>query len=80
MTQGEYIRIKAKLAVAKDIAGDFRLETSLRTIINSYESVLKEAEKTMRDEVKGAAVPGEMDVAMPHHTERDDRTKEGGEG
>ncbi len=72
MTQGEYTRIRAKLAVAKDIAEDFRLNTSLRTIIRSYESVLKEAEKKRRDEVKG--------VAMPHHTERDDRTKEGGEG
>lgn len=63
MTQGEYTRIRAKLAVAKDIAGDFRLNTSLRTIIRSYESVLKEAEKKMRDEVRGAAVP--------HHTEQE---------
>lgn len=79
MTQGEYTRIRAKLAVAKDIAGDFRLETSLRTIINSYESVLKEAEKkTMRDEAKSWEMT--RGAAMPHHTERDDRTKEGGEG
>lgn len=45
MTQAEYIRLKAKLAVAKDIAGDFRLNTSLRTIISNYESRIKEAEK-----------------------------------
>ncbi len=45
MTQGEYIRIKAKLAVAKDIAGDFRLNTSLRTVISNYEARIKEAEK-----------------------------------
>lgn len=47
MTQAEYIRLKAKLAVAKDIAGDFRLETSLRTIIANYESRIKEAEKKL---------------------------------
>lgn len=45
MTQGEYIRIKAKLAVAKDIAGDFRLNTSLRTVISNYEARIKEVEK-----------------------------------
>jgi hypothetical protein len=78
MTQGEYTRIRAKLAVAKDIAEDFRLNTTLRTIIKSYESVLKEAEKTMRDEMKSLEMT--TGAAVPRHTEQDDRTKEGGEG
>lgn len=45
MTQGEYIRIKAKLAVIKDVTADFRLNTSLRTVISNYEARLKEIEK-----------------------------------
>ncbi len=44
MTTSEYIRLKAKLAVAKDIAKDFRLNTTLRTVISNYESIIKEAE------------------------------------
>jgi hypothetical protein len=41
----EYMRLKAKLAVAKDILGDFRENTSLGTIIKDYESRIKEIEK-----------------------------------
>lgn len=47
MVQGEYIRIKAKLAVAKDISEDFRPNTSLDTIIREYESRLKHMEKRL---------------------------------
>jgi hypothetical protein len=43
----ELHRIKAKLAVAKDIAEDFRANTSLDTIIREYEARLKEIEKAM---------------------------------
>lgn len=42
MTDYELLRMRVRLAVAKDIAGDFRLNTSLRTIISNYESRLKE--------------------------------------
>lgn len=45
MTDNELLRMRVRLAVAKDIARDFRLETSLRTIIANYESRIKEAEK-----------------------------------
>ena len=45
----ECIRLKAKLAVAKDIAKDFRGNTSLDTIIKDYESRIKEIEKTMEE-------------------------------
>lgn len=38
-------RLRAKLAVAKDIAEDFRTNTSLDTIIREYESRIKEIEK-----------------------------------
>ena len=38
-------RIKAKLAVAKDIAEDFRENTSLGTIIREYDARIKEIEK-----------------------------------
>ena len=45
MTQSELLRLKAKLAVARDIAEDFLPNTSLRTIIKNYEARIKEAEK-----------------------------------
>lgn len=38
-------RLRAKLAVARDIAGDFRANTSLDTIIREYEARIKELEK-----------------------------------
>ena len=41
----EYLRLKAKLAVARDIAEDFRENTSLRTIIKEYEARIKELDK-----------------------------------
>lgn len=37
--------LRAKLAVAKDIAEDFRANTSLGTIIREYEARIKELEK-----------------------------------
>lgn len=41
----EYILLNGKLANAKDIAKDFRGNTSLDTIIRDYESRIKEIEK-----------------------------------
>ena len=41
----EYIKLQAKLAVARDIAEDFRENTSLRTIIKEYEARIKELDK-----------------------------------
>lgn len=38
-------RLRAKLAVARDIAEDFRASTSLDTIIREYEERIKELEK-----------------------------------
>ena len=38
-------RLRAKLAVARDIAEDFRSSTSLDTIIREYEERIKELEK-----------------------------------
>lgn len=38
-------RLRAKLAVASDIAEDFRANTSLDTIIREYEERIKELEK-----------------------------------
>ncbi len=45
MTQGDYIRLKAKLAVAKDIAEDFHVNMGIETIISTYEARIKEYEK-----------------------------------
>lgn len=45
MTDYELLRMRVRLAVAKDIAGDFRLNTSLRTVISNYEARTKEVEK-----------------------------------
>ena len=45
MTQAEYIRLKAKLAIMHEIAEEFRLNTSIRTVIKNIESRIKEAEK-----------------------------------
>ena len=45
MTDSDYLRVKVKLSIAKDIAKDFRENTSLRTIINEYEARVKEFEK-----------------------------------
>ena len=45
MTDYELLRMRVRLAVAKDIAVDFRLNTSLRTVISNYEARIKEAEK-----------------------------------
>ena len=49
MTNSDYLRTKAKLAVAKDIAEDFRLNTSLDTIIREYEARIREMEKPVED-------------------------------
>ena len=43
----ELVRVKTKLQAAREIAEDFRTNTSLDTIINDYESRIKEIEKTM---------------------------------
>lgn len=47
MREPDINRLRAKLAVAKDIAEDFRANTSLDTIIRDYEARIKEIEKTM---------------------------------
>lgn len=47
MREPDINRLRAKLAVAKDIAEDFRANTSLDTIIREYETRLKEIEKAM---------------------------------
>jgi hypothetical protein len=45
MKEPDINRLRAKLAVAKDIAEDFRANTSLDTIIREYEERIKELEK-----------------------------------
>lgn len=47
MREPDINRLRAKLAVAKDIAEDFRANTSLDNIIREYETRLKEIEKAM---------------------------------
>lgn len=41
MTDYELLRLRVRLAVAKDMTKDFRPNTSLRNIIQQYESRLK---------------------------------------
>ena len=50
MTDSEYLRVRVKLSIAKDIAKDFRENTSLRTIIKEYEARVKEFEKKKDNE------------------------------
>lgn len=45
MTDYELLRLRVRLAIAKDMEKDFRPNTSLRNIIQQYESRIKEAEK-----------------------------------
>lgn len=45
MTDYELLRLRVRLAIAKEMEKDFRPNTSLRNIIQQYESRIKEAEK-----------------------------------
>lgn len=45
----ELVRVETKLRVAREIAEDFRENTSLGTIIKDYESRIKEIKKTMEE-------------------------------
>lgn len=45
MTDEDILRLRVRLAIAKDMEKDFRPNTSLRNIIQQYESRIKEAEK-----------------------------------
>lgn len=45
MTDYELLRLRVRLAIAKDMIKDFRQNTSLRNIIQQYESRIKEVEK-----------------------------------
>ena len=45
MTDGDLFRLRVKLSVAKDIAKDFRTNTTLDTIIKEYVAKVKHHEK-----------------------------------
>ena len=53
MTDYELLRMRVRLAVAKDIAKDFRLNTSLRTIIANYESRITRIERIGASKMMG---------------------------
>lgn len=46
MTESEHLRVRVRLAIAKDIAKDFRENTSIGNIIQQYESRLHNYDKS----------------------------------